>query len=145
MGLWSVLHTLSLLLLPPQGEGSSHCSSSPAWGPSHRRQSSMNFSSLSPSHGLQFFTNCSSWEPLMRFSPSGTDCVVCVPHRVTSPASKPAPAQAALHGTTGPARSLVKHKGHSPLWAHRPAPAWVPCGLHVDICSIMGVHGCRGY
>ncbi|KAK4827986.1 hypothetical protein QYF61_022688 [Mycteria americana] len=37
-----------------------------AWGPSHRRQSSTNFSNMSPSHGLQFFKNCSSMDPLHR-------------------------------------------------------------------------------
>ncbi|KAK4806227.1 hypothetical protein QYF61_013371 [Mycteria americana] len=36
------------------------------WGPSHRRQSSMNFSSMGPSHRLQFFTNCSSVGPFQR-------------------------------------------------------------------------------
>jgi len=45
----SVHHTFSLLLLPPQGEDSSRSAPAPAWGPSHGRQSSMNFSSLSPS------------------------------------------------------------------------------------------------
>ncbi|NXC66527.1 PLCZ1 phosphodiesterase, partial [Anhinga anhinga] len=62
-GLWSVHHTLSLLL-PPQEEDSSHSSPAPAWGPSHRRQSSMNFSNVPPSHGLQFFTNLlQHWGP----------------------------------------------------------------------------------
>lgn len=48
----------------PQGtenifKDSSHSSSGPGWGPSHGNQSSRNFSSASPSHGLQFFI-CSS-------------------------------------------------------------------------------------
>ncbi|KAK4828543.1 hypothetical protein QYF61_027219 [Mycteria americana] len=51
-GLRSVHHTLSVPLLPPQGEDSSHSSPAPAWGPSHRRQSSTNFSSVPPSHRL---------------------------------------------------------------------------------------------
>lgn len=55
-GLQSGYRTSSLLLLLPQGEGSSHFSSSPAWGQSHSRESSTSFSNLSPSHGLQFFT-----------------------------------------------------------------------------------------
>ncbi|KAK4810986.1 hypothetical protein QYF61_014458 [Mycteria americana] len=36
---------------------SSHSSPAPVWGPTHRRQSSMNFSNVGPSHGLQFFRN----------------------------------------------------------------------------------------
>ncbi|CAM9620143.1 unnamed protein product, partial [Bubo scandiacus] len=82
-----------LSLLPPQGEDSSHSSPPPAWGPSHRRQSSMNFSNMCSSHRLQLFTNCSSLGPS---------------HRVTSPSRKPAPAWAPLHVTTGPARSLLQ-------------------------------------
>jgi len=35
----------------------SHSSPAPAWGPFHGRQFSTNFSSVSPPHGLQFFTN----------------------------------------------------------------------------------------
>ncbi|KAM9590844.1 uncharacterized protein ACIBXB_005893 [Morphnus guianensis] len=52
-----------LPLHPPQGEDSSHSSPAPAWGPSHGRQSSTNFSNVGPSHRLQFFTNCSSMGP----------------------------------------------------------------------------------
>uniref|UniRef100_A0A663DWR7 Basal body orientation factor 1 n=1 Tax=Aquila chrysaetos chrysaetos TaxID=223781 RepID=A0A663DWR7_AQUCH len=62
---------------------SSHSSLAPAWGPSHGKQSSMNFSNVSPSHRLQFFTNCSSMGPfhgvqsfrnrlLQRGSPAGS-------------------------------------------------------------------------
>ena len=79
----SVHHMLSLPLLPPQGQDSSHSSPAPAWGPPHGRQSSMNFSNVGPSHGLQFFTNCSSVGPfhglqsfrhrlLQRGSPTGS-------------------------------------------------------------------------
>jgi len=46
-----------------QGEDSSHSAPAPAWGPTHGRQSSMNFFSVGPSHGLQFFTDCSSMGP----------------------------------------------------------------------------------
>ena len=59
----SVHLTLSLPLLPPQWEDSSHSATAPAWGPSHKRQSSMDFSNVSPSHRLQFFRNCSSVAP----------------------------------------------------------------------------------
>ncbi len=65
-GLQSVHHTLSLLLLPPQGEDSSHSSHAPAWGLSHRRQSSTNSSNMSSSHRPQFFTNCCSVGPFYR-------------------------------------------------------------------------------
>ncbi|KAK4818457.1 hypothetical protein QYF61_013663 [Mycteria americana] len=65
-GLRSVHHTLALLLLPPQGEDSSHSSPAPAWGPTPRRQSPTNFSNVGPSHRLQFFTNCSSVGPFHR-------------------------------------------------------------------------------
>ena len=52
----SVDHTLSLPL-PAQGEDSSHSAPTPAWGPSHRTQSSMNFSSMGPFHIVQSFRN----------------------------------------------------------------------------------------
>jgi len=54
---------LSLPLLPPQGEDSSHYSPAPAGGSSHRRQCSTNFSNVSPSHWLQLFENCPSMAP----------------------------------------------------------------------------------
>lgn len=53
--LWSVHHVLFLLLLKER----SPCPA-PLWGPFHERQFYMNFSSVRPSHGLQFFLNCSS-------------------------------------------------------------------------------------
>ena len=62
-GLQSVHHTLSLPLLPPQGEDSSHSAPAQAWGPSHGTQSSMNCSSKSTFHKLQFFMNCSRVGP----------------------------------------------------------------------------------
>ena len=43
-----------------------HSSPAPAWGPSHRRQSSMNLSNMSPSYRLQFFMNCPSVGPFHR-------------------------------------------------------------------------------
>jgi len=67
-GLWSVHHTLSLPLLPPQAEDSSHSAPAPTWGPSHRRQFSTNFSNMGPSHGLQAFMN----RLLQRGSPTGS-------------------------------------------------------------------------
>jgi len=129
-GLRSVHHTLSLLLLPPQREDSSHSSAAPAWGPSDRRQSSMNFSCLSPSHGLQLFTNVPSVGPsygvptfrnrlLQRGSPTGSQTLPAnlFPHGFLSPqihrsCQEPAPARP-LHRVTASFR-------------HRPALAWCP-------------------
>jgi len=65
-GLWSVHHTLSLPLLPPQGEDSSHSALAPAWGSIHGTQFSTNFSNMSPSLGRQSFTNCPSMGPFHR-------------------------------------------------------------------------------
>ena len=71
---------------------SSHSSPAPAWGPSHGRQSSMNFSNMSPSHRLQFLVNCSSVGP-----PQGHKCC----HQTCSNVGS-------IHGSTGPARSLLQ-------------------------------------
>ena len=57
--MWSVHHTLSLLLLAPQ-DRTPH---TPAWGPSHQRQSSTSFYNASPSHRLQLLMNCPSVGP----------------------------------------------------------------------------------
>lgn len=57
MPLRSIHHMLFMLPLSPQGEDSSHFPA-PTWDPSHGRHSSINFSSVSASHILQFFTNC---------------------------------------------------------------------------------------
>jgi len=59
----SVHHTLSLPFIPPQEEDSSHFAPAPAWRTSHGRQSSMNFSNVSPSHRPQCFPNCPSVGP----------------------------------------------------------------------------------
>ncbi|KAK4831176.1 LOW QUALITY PROTEIN: hypothetical protein QYF61_015646 [Mycteria americana] len=66
-----------------------------AWGPTHGRQSSMNFSNVGPSHGLQFFTNCSSMGPFHRLQSLRNGGSAMgehggIPHGVTGPASKPA-------------------------------------------------------
>jgi len=123
-GLWSVHHTLSLPLLPPQGR-THHTTPAPAWGSSHGRQSSMNCSSISPCHEVQSLRDCSSMGP-----PWG---------------HKPAPPWAPL--STGPARSLLQHGlpmvsqprlGILLLW-HGVVP-----GLQVGICSTVDLHGLWG-
>ena len=68
-----------------------------------------------------------------------------VPCGVTSPTSKPAPAWAPL--STGPARSLLQHG--LPMGSQLPSGIHLlRCGvvhkLHVDICSTVDLHGCRG-
>jgi len=121
---------LSLLLLPPQGEASSHYSSAPAWCPSHGRQCSMNCCNMSPSYGLQFSMNFSSMGPfhgmqsfrnrlLQRGSPTGSHVLPAnlLQRGLLSPqghrsCQEPAPAQAA-HGVTASFR-------------HPPALAWSP-------------------
>lgn len=58
-GLQSVHHT-SLLFLPLKRKDSSHFCAAPAWDLSQAgRESSMNFPSVSPSTGLQFYMNFS--------------------------------------------------------------------------------------
>lgn len=89
-GLQSILHTfISATLF------SSHTFSAPECS-SHRRQLSTNFSNMSLSLRLQFFTNCSSVGPFQRVWPSGA---AWVPQRVT-----------------GPARSLLQ--SGLPWWGH---------------------------
>jgi len=51
---------LFLLLLHPWGKDFSHSSPAAVWDPSHGRQFFTNCSNVSPSHGLQIFMNCSS-------------------------------------------------------------------------------------
>ena len=104
-----------------------HSSLASAWGPSHGRQSSMNFSNVGPSHGLQFFTNCSSVGPLpglqsfrhrllQRGSPTGSQVLPenLLQRGLLSPrghrsSQEPAPARAS-HGVTA-------------SFGHPPAPA----------------------
>jgi len=87
-------------------KGSTPLSPAAARDPSHRKQPSMNFSNTSPSHRLQFFMNCFS---------------VGASHGVTSPASKPAAAWAALsmgpQVLPGTCFSTSSPWGHSLLWA----------------------------
>ncbi|KAK4826739.1 LOW QUALITY PROTEIN: hypothetical protein QYF61_010992 [Mycteria americana] len=144
-------------------EDSSQSSPAPAWGPSHRRQSSTNFSNMSPSHGLHSFTNCSSMGPfhevqsfrkglLQRGSPKGHKPYQ---QRCSSIGSS-------LHGSTGPARSLLQRglpTGSQPLsgtctcssvgssmgcrWI--PAPPLTSMGCRGTAClTMVFTTGCRG-
>ena len=75
----------------------SHSSPAPMWGPSHRRQSAMNFSNVAPSHRLAVLhklLQCGSlpWGAVLQEQAAPAR----VPHGVTSPASNPAPVWAPL-------------------------------------------------
>jgi len=78
---------------------SSHSSLAPAWGPSHRRQTTTNISNMGPSHRLQLFTNCPVWMLPTGCSPSGTGCSSVGPLWGHKSCQEPAPAQA-LHEVT---------------------------------------------
>ncbi|KAK4827202.1 hypothetical protein QYF61_015230 [Mycteria americana] len=102
-----------------------------AWGPSHGRQYSTNFSNMGPSHRLQFSMNCSSMGPFHGCSPSGTDCSSMGPLQCDRTCQKPAPARA-LHGVTASVRRIhLLQRG-------------VLHGLQVDIFSTMDLHGLQG-
>lgn len=131
MELWSVHHMWFLLLLAPQGKDSSYSSPAPAWGPSHRRQSPASFSNMSPSHWLQFFTNCSSaGSSPRRTVPQEDTAPVWVPPTVTSPAS-----------------CLFQHglcTGSQPHLGHPPAPVWgFPWAAGGSLLSV-NLQGCTG-
>jgi len=144
--LWSVHHTLSLLLFPPQEEDSSLTSHAPMWGPSHARQSSTNCSNVSPSHGLQVFTNCSTVGPFHRLQPFRNRLLQCG----STMGSQVLPASLLwggilfLHGSTGPARSLLLHElpmGSQPPSGTHLLRCGVLCALQVEICSTVDLHG----
>ena len=111
----------------------------------------MNFSNVSPSHGLQFFTNCSSMGPihgvqsfrnrlLQHGSPTGSQVLPAnlLQRGFLSPRG---------HGSAGPARSLLHHG--LPTGSQRPSGIHllrrgVLHRLQVDICSTMDLHGLQG-
>ena len=118
------------------------------------------FSCMTPSHGLQFFTNCSSVDPFHSVQ-SFRNRLLCSGylHRVTSPASKPAPAWALL--SMSPAKSLLQNRfptgSRSPLdtctfsrvessrgcrWIS--APLWTPMGCRGTAASPWAVPGAAG-
>lgn len=137
MGAVVSLPCLCPVFLPPQGEDSSQSAPASAWGASHRRQSSMNFSSMSPSH---------------RCSHTGADCSSVGPCRVTGPASSPATAQPPL--STAPARILLPKGSQSPLGIHLLwcgvlpkflVGLWYPVDLHGllgNLCSCIWSTAC---
>ena len=99
-------------------------SPAPAWGPSHRRQLSMSFSSTGPFCGLQFFTNCSSVGPFHgvqsfrnRLPQHGPPQGHKSCHETCSGMGS------SLHGSTGPTRSLLQHR--------LPTRSQPPSGIHL--------------
>jgi len=127
---------------------SSHSSPAPAWGPSQGRGSSRNFSNMSPSHGLQFFTNCFSVGPSHGEVLQEQTAPVWVPRGVRSPASKPALVWTPL--STGPqvlaeaCSSGGSPRGHSPLQASTCSGVGSSMGCR-SICGPPRTSmGCRG-
>jgi len=105
---------------------------------------------MSPSHGLQLFTNCPSVGPphgvqsfrnrlLQRGSPTGSQALPAnlLRRRLLSPRvrrswQEPAPARAP--------------QGVTASFRYPPAPAWGSFHrLQVDICSTMDLHGLQGH
>jgi len=126
-GLWSVHHTLSLLLLPPWEEDSSHSSSAPAWGPVlHELLQRESFPWAAALHKLpqrgSLPTGC---------SPSGTG------GSSVGPPQGHKPCQQTCSGVGSSPRGHKSWQEPAPARAphrvtaafrHPPAPAWSPLG-----------------
>lgn len=101
---------------------------------SHGRQCSRTFSKVSPSHRLQFFTNCSSKKPsLCGVRPCRNRLLQ---YELLSPqhhwsCQEPAPAWAPC-GATASSR-------------HPHAPVWAPPGAAGGCLPTMDVHGLQGH
>jgi len=123
------------------------------------------FSNASPSHGLQFFTNCSSVGPCHRVqsfrnrllqcgSPTGSHALPANLLQRGSPRGRK-PCQetcssvgSSLHGSTSPGRILLQHG--IPMGSQPPSGIhllWrgVLHELQVEICSTMDLHGLQGH
>ena len=143
-GLRSVCHTLSLLLLPPQGEDFSHSSSAPAWGASNGRQSSIGTSSMWVLLTCFHAWSVPAWVPSTAYSPSGIECSNVHPPWGHKSCQKTCTSVgSSLHGSwQEPAPAWASHgQGNSLLWAFM---CGVLPGLQVDICSAMDLHGQQG-
>lgn len=91
-GMGLAVSSSHIVLPAPLSSVSSHSCPAPVWCPSHRSQSSMNFSNLSPSHRPQFFMNCSSSCPPWGHKSCQQTCSGVV---------------SSHHGAKGPARTLL--------------------------------------
>lgn len=72
-----------------------------AWDPSYRRQFSINFSNMGPSHGLWFFTSCSS-VGYLPWGQSFRNCFKVSPLSGHKSCQEPC---SSLHRPTGPSRT----------------------------------------
>ena len=148
---WTQFHSRFLYLLPLSGtEGwgmgvvvssshvvsaapsSSRSSCAPAWGLSHRSQSSMNFSNVGPSHGLQFLTNCSSVGAFHRVQSFRNRLL----QHGSPTGSQVLPANLLQHGLPTESQPLL---GIYLLWHG------ILHGLQVDICSNVDLHGLQAH
>lgn len=111
-----------------QGEESFLC---PTMGSLPRRQFFRSSSSVSLSYRQQPPTNCCQENPFFTGSvPQGQAASALVPHRFTTPASKPGPrVGSSLYGSGGPSTGFPG--GHSLFWAS-------PCS------SVGFLRGCSG-
>lgn len=115
-GLWPVHHVF-LLFLPPEGEDSSHFYPAPALGllPWGRPSTSMNFSSLSLIHRVQFFMSCCGVVPMWGHKSFQEPSLSWVSHRFAAFFRHPPPLP---WGSPRAAREQPVSPW-SPLWACR--------------------------
>jgi len=140
---------LSLPLLPPQGEDSSH--SSPAPASRFLSQETVLHKLLQPesflrSAGLHKLPQCGSFPQGAVLQEQATPA--WVPHGVTNPARKPAPVWAPL--STGPQVLAGACSSVGSPWDHSFLQASTCSGVgslprvQVDICSTLDLHGLQG-
>jgi len=118
---------VSSLHLVSAAPSSSRSSPTPAWGPSHGRQSSTNCPSVGPVHGLQ-----SCRKGLLQCGGPPALPAKLLQHGLLS-----------HHGPTGPARSLLQRglsMGSQPALGIHLLRHGVLHGLQVEICSTMDLH-----
>jgi len=125
-GSWSVHHTLSLPLLPPQGEDSSHSSPAPTRGPSHGRQF-LQRQSFPLASALYELPQCGSFPQGAVLQEQAAP--VWVTHGVTSPASKPALAWAPLSTSPQVLAGACSCAG-------LPMGSQLPSGIHLLWCGV---------
>jgi len=139
-------HVISAAPSSSGAEDSSLPVPAPAWGPSHRRQFSTNFSNMSPSHRLQLFTKCPSVGPAHQVQeqaapawvPTGSQVLPAnlLQRELLSPQVR--------RSWQEPAAARAPHRVTA-SFRHPPALAWGPFhGLQMDICSTMDLHGLHG-
>jgi len=130
--------------------------------PPHRRQFSMSYSNMSPSHGLQLFINCPSVGPshgvesfrnrlLQCGSPTGSQALPAnllqrglLSPQVCRSCQEPAPAWAP-HGVNSLLRaSPCSSVGPSMGCRWRSAPLWTSMGCRGSLTHQCLLHRCRG-